>query len=427
MAGEWRDVLLDELADEITVGHVGSMASEYVSEGIPFLRSQNVEPFRVNDSDLKFISPAFHERLRKSNLSPGDVVIVRTGKPGACAVIPNSLSIANCSDLVIVRCGPMLDQQFLSYYVNSVAAHHVDSHLVGAVQQHFNVGSARTLVIHLPDISEQRAIAHILGTLDDKIELNRKMNETLEAIARALFNSWFVDFDPVRAKAEGRDTGLPKPIADLFPDSFEDSELGEIPKGWMTSSIYAIADVVYGAPFASAQFNTECVGSPLIRIRDLADENPGVWTPEVHPKGYKVRPGDIVVGMDGEFRAYLWGGKEAWLNQRVCVFNPKRGISAAFVRNSITDLLAQVEATETATTVIHLGKSDIDRFLVVVPTHPVLAAFNHACQPWYDRIVAAKCESRTLIALRDTLLPKLISGDLRIDRAMSLVGGGRTT
>ena len=82
------------------------------------------------------------------------------------------------------------------------------------------------------DIDEQRAIAHILGTLDDKIELNRRMNETLEAMARALFKSWFVDFDPVRAKAEGRDPGLPKPIADLFPDRFEDSELGEIPEGW---------------------------------------------------------------------------------------------------------------------------------------------------------------------------------------------------
>ena len=98
----------------------------------------------------------------------------------------------------------------------------------------------------VPPLAEQRAIAHILGTLDDKIELNRRMNETLEAMARALFKSWFVDFDPVRAKAEGRDPGLPKPLADLFPDSFEDSELGEIPKGWEIKSIGDLADVVGG-------------------------------------------------------------------------------------------------------------------------------------------------------------------------------------
>ena len=94
----------------------------------------------------------------------------------------------------------------------------------------------------LPPLAEQRAIAHILGTLDDKIELNRRMNETLEAMARALFKSWFVDFDPVRAKAEGRDPGLPKPLADLFPDSFEDSELGEIPKGWEVGTLGDVAE-----------------------------------------------------------------------------------------------------------------------------------------------------------------------------------------
>src|SRR5215510_5312830 len=118
MVGEWREVVLEEVAEDVTVGHVGPMASEYVMGGIPFLRSQNVEPLRINDSDLKFITPAFHERLKKSALSPGDVVIVRTGKPGACAVIPRTFPVANCSDLVIVRCGAHLDPRFLAYYVN---------------------------------------------------------------------------------------------------------------------------------------------------------------------------------------------------------------------------------------------------------------------------------------------------------------------
>ena len=103
-------------------------------------------------------------------------------------------------------------------------------------------GSCGAFAFAIPPLPEQRAIAHILGTLDDKIELNRRMNETLEAMARALFKSWFVDFDPVRAKAEGRDPGLPQPIADLFPDRFEDSELGEIPAGWKDQG--RLADIV---------------------------------------------------------------------------------------------------------------------------------------------------------------------------------------
>src|SRR5438132_1061381 len=119
-ADGWREALLEDVAEEITVGYVGPMAWEYVGRGSPCLRSQNVESLRITDADLKFITPEFHQRLRKSALSPGDVVIVRTGKPGACAVIPPTLRVSNCSDLVIVRCGQQLDPRFLAYYVNSV-------------------------------------------------------------------------------------------------------------------------------------------------------------------------------------------------------------------------------------------------------------------------------------------------------------------
>ena len=292
----------------------------------------------------------------------------------------------------------------------------------GSAQPSLNRNFIHPVPVDVPPLPEQHAIAHILGTLDDKIELNRRMNETLEAMARALFKSWFVDFDPVRAKAAGRDVRLPKPLTDLFPNRLVDSKLGRIPDGWEAGSIYAAADVVYGAPFASSQFHTEGIGAPLIRIRDLAGESPGVWTPEVHPKGYRVRPGDILVGMDGEFRAYLWGGVEAWLNQRVCVFVPKTNFSAAFVRNCIIEPLAQVEATETGTTVIHLAKSDIERFPVAVPSLPVLAAFNELCQPLYDRIVGAKHESSSIAAVRDALLPRLISGELSVKDADRIVG-----
>jgi type I restriction enzyme S subunit len=230
-----------------------------------------------------------------------------------------------------------------------------------------------------------------------------------------LFKSWFVDFDPVRAKLDGREpVGMDRATASRFPSCFQDSEIGPIPQGWHLGSIHEAADVVYGAPFASNHFNANCDGKPLIRIRDLSDESPGVWTPEVHPKGYTVQAGDIVVGMDGEFRAYLWGGVPAWLNQRVCVFAPKSGFCAAFIRNSIIAPLAEVEATETATTVIHLGKNDIDRFKTIIPLPEVHAEFAKRCQPLYDQIVANKQQSRTLAALRDALLPRLMSGELSV-------------
>lgn len=156
---------------------------------------------------------------------------------------------------------------------------------------------------------------------------------------------------------------------------------------------------------------------PLVRIRDLKDEAPGVWTPDMHPQGCKVHPGDIVLGMDGEFRAYLWGGEVAWMNQRICMFEPAKGHSAAYVTFAVAAPLAHVEATETATTVIHLGKGDIDRFRLVIPGQEVAKAFGTIFQPMLDRVVATKQAARALSSIRDALLPRLISGKLRLPEA----------
>jgi len=265
-------------------------------------------------------------------------------------------------------------------------------------------------------------IAEVFDVLDARVALLRETNATLEAIAQALFKSWFVDFDPVRAKQQGiAPAGMDEATAALFPDSFQETRRGSVPSGWHETSIYDVAQVVYGAPFASSRFNTEGIGRPLVRIRDLRDEAPGVHTDEVHPKGYVLMPGDIVVGMDGEFRAYLWGGERAWLNQRVCVFQPKAGVPAAFVRSTIAPQLAHIEATETATTVIHLGKGDIDRFTAMVPPDAVLASFGAVAHPLYERIIANKQSCRSLAALRDTLLPRLISGQLRLPLAQEAI------
>ena len=283
---------------------------------------------------------------------------------------------------------------------------------------YLSLSDQRRLRITLPPVATQRAVAKLNDEIHDRFALLRETNATLEAIAQALFKSWFVDFDPVRAKQQGLvPAGMDEAMAALFPDGFEDSQRGSIPVGWSVKPIYEFASVIYGAPFVSSKFNGEGIGRPLIRIRDLRDEVPGVCTPETHPKGYVVRAGDIVVGMDGEFRAYLWGGEEAWLNQRVCVFAPKQGVPAAFVRSTIEPLLAHVEATETATTVIHLGKNDIDRFRALVPNPEVLWAFASVVNPVYAGIVSSKQAARTLATLRDTLLPRLISGQLRLPQA----------
>jgi len=313
----------------------------------------------------------------------------------------------------------LLDPKWAYYQLLTVDINGMDS---GSAIPSTSRDQFYKLPVLLPPRGEQEAIANVLMLLDDRIDLLRQTKDTLESIVRALFKSWFIDFDPVRAKAEGREPGgmAPETVA-LFPSAFEESSLGLIPKGWRVGDIYQVADVRYGAPFASKLFNNDDDGVPLVRIRDLKDEAPGVRTPEAHPKGHKIRPGDIVVGMDGEFRAYLWGGEVAWMNQRICMFSPKNGHSAAFVRQAIAAPLARVEATQTATTVIHLGKADIDRFRIVVPATDVARAFGALCQPLYDRIVVNKQAARLLGGLRDALLPRLISGKLRLPESRELI------
>jgi type I restriction enzyme S subunit len=266
-----------------------------------------------------------------------------------------------------------------------------------------------------PPLPTQHAIARILGSLDDKIELNRKMNETLEAMARAIFQSWFVDFDPVRAKAEGRDTELLPEIAALFPDGFEEVDGREVPRGWGIGSIYEIADVIYGSPFSSKLFNTDKRGLPLIRIRDLSTQDPEIFTDEDQPRGEKINHGDIIVGMDGEFKIHVWTGPISWLNQRVCKFAPKNLNSTLFLKYSILDPVSFFERSKVGTTIIHLGKSDIDTFRILIPSKEILAKFGEITEPISQKIVANAIESRTLAHMRDALLPKLMSGEIQVE------------
>ena len=425
MTGKWRKAtfqqLLDEMLLEIGDGY-RAQNDELGGSGPIFLRAGHVTDSHIDFTGVEHFHKHLAEKVRSKMSKVDDTIVTTKG---------NS---TGRTSFVTDRHPPFVYSPHLSYWRSRDP-----DRLCGGFLRYWSQGNEfteqlsgmkastdmapylsltdqRRLSITLPAPAEQKAIAAMLGALDNKIELSRRMNATLESMARALFRSWFVDFDPVRAKLDGSSAAaLDSVTAALFPSTFDETAAGHIPHGWRVGSIYEIANVIYGAPFASSLFNSEKLGKPLIRIRDLPNESPAVFTTEVHPKGYLLQPGDIAVGMDGEFRAYLWAGVESWLNQRVCVFAPKPGYSAAFVRNSIIAPLAEVEATETATTVIHLGKNDIDRFTVTIPDAPVAEVFKRQCQPWYDQIVANKQQSRTLATLRDTLLPKLLSGELSVE------------
>ena len=222
----------------------------------------------------------------------------------------------------------------------------------------------------------------------------RPRNHNLEEQARALYKSWFIDFEPFK---DGK---------------FVDSELGMIPDGWHVGSIYDICDVYYGAPFNSTLFNSEKKGLPLIRIRDLAKQEAGVFTEEKHPKGQLTNKGDILVGMDGEFSVYIWGGKDSWINQRISRFSPKPKIGHFFLIEALRPQLKAVESSEVATTVIHIGKNDYDKFSALIPPKSVLESFYRVSEPLFLQYVENLSGNQELSESRDALLPRLMSGQL---------------
>ena len=432
MAGEWRDVALEDVADELTVGYVGPMASEYVDDGVPFLRSLNVEPLRINKNDLKFITPEFHRRIQKSRLTPGDVVIVRTGKPGACSVVPDWLADANCSDLVIVRCGNELNNRFLAYYVNTVASGHVAAHLVGAVQQHFNVGSARTLRLNLPPLAEQKAIAAVLGALDDKIELNRRMNATLEAMARALFQSWFVDFDPVRAKIDGRPPAALDPAtAALFPAVFQDSPIGPVPKGWKVERFDAHITADRGLSYKGEGLRDDRTGLPMHNLNSVYEgggykhEGLKYYAGEYREK-HLVEPGDMIVtnteqGFDHLLIGHAaivprcYGPKGIYSHH---IYRVRHKPTSPFSPHYLVELFNNrrwhywISGFSNGTTINMLPMDALEMPMLVVPPLELVKKFTAIAEATHLQVEDNKQQSGTLATLSYTLLPKLLSGEL---------------
>jgi type I restriction enzyme S subunit len=426
---DWPLKDLESVADEVTVGYVGSMATEYVDSGVPFLRSLNIERFKINERDLKYVSQEFHTRIKKSVLRSGDVAIVRTGKPGTCAVIPKWLGEANCSDLVIVRCGRHLRPEFLCYWVNSMASHHISSHTVGAVQQHFNVGAAKKMKVAVPSLYLQDQVTAMLGALDERIALLLETNATLEAIAQALFKSWFVDFDPVRAKEEGRvPEGMDDMTAALFPDSFDESKIGPVPKGW---GVTALADAFDINPKRSLK---KAVSAPYLDMASLGTSGHCVEAPIQRDmgSGAKYRNGDTLLARitpclengKSAFVDFLDDEQVGWGSTEFLVLRPKPPLPEYFGyllcrHPAFRDYAIQ---SMSGTSGRQRVQNDVlGRYLLPVADENVASAFSGIVEALQKSITANHEKARSLAAIRNELLPRLISGQLRQPDAAEMV------
>ena len=332
-----------------------------------------------------------------SKFCNGDTIMARitpcleNGKTAFVDILDKNEVAFGSTEFIVMRSRKGIsDPQFVYYLAISPEFRNVAiKSMVGSSgRQRVQQDVLNNVELLVPPLGEQEKIGAFLAALDNKIALNNKINDNLEQQIRTIYKNWFIDLVPFG---------------------------GIVPDNWRQESIYSLAEIIYGAPFSSKQFNTEGIGKPIIRIRDLKNQQFATYTTEVHPKGYLLQPGDIVVGMDGEFRPYIWGNKEAWLNQRICVFKNKRPQGKAFLYYTIEPLLYAVEQTQVATTVIHIGKKDFDAFKIMLPDEDVLNRFDDLTSPMIDQIVSNIYENKKLEELRDALLPKLMSGEFDVE------------
>jgi Restriction endonuclease S subunits len=433
MTGEWRrhsvSTLIERGALIVSDGY-RAKNDELASSGLPFARAGNINNgFQFDDAD--HFPECSLPRVGNKVSQPGDVVFTSKGTVGRVAFVrPDTPRFVYSPQLCFWRSvdKDLIDPRFLYFWMYS---HEFFVQYKGVAGQtdmaeYVSLSDQRRMHITLPPLPEQRAIAHILGTLDDKIELNRRMSETLEQMARALFKAWFVDFEPVRAKMEGRWRrgeslpGLPAHLYDLFPDRLVDSELGEIPEGWGVGTLGDVADHIRrNVQPGQIEPQTPYIALEHMPRRCIALSDWGA-AEGIESNKFEFRKGEILFG---KLRPYFHkvgvAPVDGVCSTDIVVVAPKTPHWFAFVLYVVSsdEFVEYTNAGSTGTKMPRTSWVEMARYDIVLPPEAIAQAFTEMVRPGVDRIIAATHESRTLAALRDTLLPKLISGALRVKDA----------
>ena len=455
MAGEWQPISLEEC---IEVKHGFAFKGQFIHDepqGDVLLTPGNFAiggGFKA-DKFKYYDGPVPEDYV----LCEGDLIVTMTDLSKQADTLGYSALVPSRRDgrrylhnqrlgRVIVNSSKVIDKNFLNYLLRSNDyRHEVLASATGTTVKHTSPERIKRYTFRTPPLPEQRAIAHILGTLDDKIELNRRMSETLEAMARAVFKSWFVDFDPVRAKCRGEPvcspqfgqvphsgqahrpapTKWPQHILDLFPDRFVDSELGEIPEGWEVGTLGDVLSqrvkrcVASSETAARPYVPIDCI-SP--RSLFLTDSKAGEEAKSSLTKFYK---GDLLFGaMRAYFHKVCIAPFDGTTRTTAFVLYPKKGADFAFATLLLhrPETINSAASHSTGSTIPYAVWADsMEDMPAVIPPSDLRSAFNDATRLMLDRISQPFFESRTLAALRDTLLPKLISGELRVRDAAHIV------
>ncbi|WP_231472380.1 restriction endonuclease subunit S [Pseudoxanthomonas suwonensis] len=401
----------------------------FVDSGIPVISGAHLRGTRVEDGDFNFVTPEHAERLKNSNVLRGDVVFTHAGNIGQVAYVPESSRYERyviSQRQFYLRCDrSKADPAFITYFFHSPEGQHkllVNASQVGVPSISRPSSNLKEIEVALPPLAEQRAIAGFLGSIDDRIDNLRQTNATLEAIAQALFKSWFVDFDPVRAKSEGREPeGMDAATAALFPCELEDSELGPIPKGWRVGTLEDVSDL--NASKWTARKHPE-----IVKYIDLSGVNRNrieTFTEfefDAAPSRARnhLREGDTIVGTvrpGNRAYAHIHAPEENLTGSTgFAVLSPKKPYLSSFVYLAATSDEAIDRLTNLADGAAYpaVRPGVVASTPCVLPSDSVLEAFAEISVPMLEGIAKNNARAVAFAELSDTLLPRLISGKLCI-------------
>ncbi|MFJ2999620.1 restriction endonuclease subunit S [Raoultella planticola] len=441
MGSKWATVSIDDIKSpekySCVGGPFGSSLSQkhYVDSGVPVIRGTNLAGDIFSESGFVFVSPDKANELQRNMAFRGDIVFTQRGTLGQVALIPEDSIyeryIVSQSQMKLTVNPKQADAYFIYTYfrTNEAKALIENNAIVGGVP-HINLGILKEFKLRLPPLSEQKRISEVSKSIDNKINLNRQINQTLEQMSQTLFKSWFVDFDPVidnaldagnpipealQSRAELRQKvrnsvvlkQLPTDIRALFPAEFEETELGYVPKGWVTNRLENILELAYG--------------KALKKTERTNGDYPvyGSGGVDGTHNEYLIKGPGIIVGRKGTVGSLHWENKDFYPIDTVFFVKPKEYYSLVYCYQLLKTL--GLENMNTDAAVPGLNRNNAYRLEVVTPTQSIITKFTNIIQTIQHKMDSNHNETENLTALRDTLLPKLLSGELSLEDLPNLI------
>jgi type I restriction enzyme S subunit len=381
----------------------------------PYIRVRDINDGFINKDNLLYVPDDIYPDISKYTVNNGDLIISIVGTLGLVASTDNELDGANLTENAakILIDDPRLDSKYLEYFLRSrQGKYQIRKNTVGSTQPKLPLYGIKNIDVPIPDIKEQKRIAHILGTFDDKIERNQRMNETLESIARALFKSWFVDFDPVRAKMAGEPYPLPDEVMALFPDELVESELGPIPKGWEVGKLGDEFNVTMGQSPPGSSYNEEGVGIAFYQGRtDFGFRYPSNRVYCTEPKRF-AETGDTLVSVRAPVGDINMANEKCCIGRGVAAIRHKSG-AISYTYYSMLDLQRRFKQFEAEGTVFgSINRNDLENFDCVVPNNNVVRKFEKYCKTLDENIYINNDLTIILGSTSENLLAKLLSSEI---------------